>query len=209
MPISAMLKFSADIIILVDNELRVIDANENALTSLGLSHEDLVGRLISDINSPLVTRLAIPDVFDEIQRTGEQMREFSVARLDEDRHYRVRLIPTVFDNRDEGVTVIGEDITDQIQFEERLMISEARFRAIVQDQTDFICRWRPDGTVTFINDALSRIVGISCNDAPGVNCLSYVHPEDLPCKREDLTHVPGTADIFVGYAGTEPVSGSQ
>ena len=96
-------------------------------------------------------------------RKGEIQREFSITLQDEDHHYRIRLIPTVFDTMDEGMTIIGEDITKQIQFEESLMISETRYRAIVQDQTDVICRWRPDGDITFINESLSRFLGIPCN----------------------------------------------
>ncbi len=37
-----------------------------------------------------------------------------------------------------------------------LRASEARYRAIVEDQTEFICRFAPDGTVTFVNDAYCR-----------------------------------------------------
>ncbi|GAB4559152.1 MAG: hypothetical protein Kow0047_04800 [Anaerolineae bacterium] len=36
---------------------------------------------------------------------------------------------------------------------EALRRSEARYRAIVQDQSDLICRFLPDGTLTFVNDA--------------------------------------------------------
>ena len=189
MPISAMLKFSADIILLVDNEMRVLDANENALSILGMSREDLVGNLIENVNSPLIARLVSPDVFEEIQKTGEIQREFSVARQNEDHHYRVRIIPTVFDNREDGVTIIGEDITKQIRFEESLMISEARYRAIVQDQTDFICRWRPEGEITFINDTLGGFVGISCSAAQGESVFSYIFPEDIPLAKEKITQL--------------------
>jgi PAS domain S-box-containing protein len=189
MPISAMLKFSADIILLIDNEMRVLDANENALSILGMSRENLVGNLIENVKSPLIIRLAIPDVFQEIQRTGEIQREFSITREDEDHHYRVRLIPTVFDNMDEGLTIIGEDITKQIRFEESLLISEARYRAIVQDQTDVICRCRPEGDITFINESLSRFTGISYGDLQGQNILSYIFPEDIPLAKEKITHL--------------------
>jgi PAS domain S-box-containing protein len=37
-----------------------------------------------------------------------------------------------------------------------LRASEARYRAIIEDQTEFICRFAPDGTVTFVNDAYCR-----------------------------------------------------
>jgi len=189
MPISAMLKFSADIILLVDNEMRVLDANENALSILGMSREDLVGNLIENVNSPLIARLASPDVFEEIEKTGEIQREFSITRQNEDHHYRVRIIPTVFDNREDGVTIIGEDITKQIRFEESLMISEARYRAIVQDHSDFICRWRPEGEITFINDTLGGFIGISCSAAEGESIFSYIFPEDIPLAKEKISQL--------------------
>ncbi|MCX6698702.1 MAG: PAS domain S-box protein [Methanomicrobiales archaeon] len=186
MPVSALVKFSTDLIILIDSEMRVLDANENALLILGLSREDLAGNRIEKIKSPLIERLAIPDVFDEIQRSGEIIREFSITSNNEEHHYRVRLIPTVFDNQEEGLTVIGEDITKQIRFEQFLMVSEARYRGIVQDQTDFICRGSPDGTVTFINEPLAQFIGISCSDVCGKSFFPYIFPEDLPLAMEKM-----------------------
>ncbi len=189
MPISAMLKFSADIILLIDNEMRVLDANENALDILGMSRENLVGELIEEVKSPIITSLGISDVFDAIQGTGEIQREFSITRHNEVHHYRVRLIPTVFDNMDEGITVIGEDVTKQNQFEESLMLSEARYRGIVQDQTDVICRWHPDGDITFINETLSRIIGIPCTELKGENIFSYIIPEGVPSLKEKISQL--------------------
>lgn len=186
MPISAMLKFSADIILLIDNEMRVLDANENALSILGMARDDLVGCLIEQVDSPLIARLAIPDVFDDIQRTGEIQREFSITRGNEALHYRVRIVPTIFDNMDEGVTIIGEDITKQIRFEESLMISEARYRAIVEDQNEFICRFAPDGTLTFFNDAYCRHFGLDKE-----KCIGHRHAVSMPPDDARLmkTHI--------------------
>jgi PAS domain S-box-containing protein len=90
---------------------------------------------------------------------------------------------------DEGITIIGEDITKQIQFEESLMISETRYRAIVQDLTYVICRWRPDGEITFINELFSRFIGISCNQTAGKSIFTYIVPEDLPIIREKITQL--------------------
>ena len=171
------------------SNFRFLTINENALKVLGLSRNDLIGNRVDELNSSLISRLSIPDVFKEIQVNGEVQREFVVTRQNEDYHYRVRLIPTVFDNRQEGMTVIGEDITEQIRFEERLMISEARFRAIVEDQTDFICRWRPDGTITFINESLSRYLGISCKIIYGQSIFSYIFSEDHNLAHERISQI--------------------
>lgn len=189
MPVSAMLKFSADIILLIDNEMHVLDANENTLSILGISRENLIGDLIEKVKSPLIACLDFPHVLEEIQSKGEIQREFSITLQNEDHHYRMRLIPTVFDNMDEGVTIIGEDITKQIHFEESLMISETRYRAIVQDLTDVICRWRPDGDITFVNELFSRFIGIACNTVQGVNIFSYISPEDILLVKEKITQL--------------------
>lgn len=64
----------------------------------------------------------------------------------------------LFDSRGETVEyqAIGQDITEFKLADEKLKESEARYRAIVQDQTELICRNLPDGTLTFVNDAYCR-----------------------------------------------------
>ena len=42
------------------------------------------------------------------------------------------------------------------QITEKLRQSEARYRGIVEDQTELICRFLPDGTLTFVNQAYCR-----------------------------------------------------
>jgi len=37
-----------------------------------------------------------------------------------------------------------------------LEISEAQYRAIVEDQTELICRSHPDGRIIFVNEAYCR-----------------------------------------------------
>ena len=47
-------------------------------------------------------------------------------------------------------------IVEQKRAEEALRASEARYRAVVETQTELICRYPPDGTITFVNDAYCR-----------------------------------------------------
>ncbi|WP_013321811.1 EAL domain-containing protein [Gloeothece verrucosa] len=42
------------------------------------------------------------------------------------------------------------------QIEAALRASESRYRGIVEDQSEFICRYRPGGTLTFVNQAYCR-----------------------------------------------------
>ncbi len=68
---------------------------------------------------------------------------------------------------------------EQRQAEAALRESEARFRAIVEDQTDLIYRARADGALTFVNDAYCRYLGQTAETLIGRNVTPTIHPEDV------------------------------
>lgn len=68
--------------------------------------------------------------------------------------------------------------------QEALRRSEARYRSIVEDQTELIMRWRPDGTRTFVNDAYCRYCGISREECLGSSFFPLLEPRD----RERIHH---------------------
>ena len=51
--------------------------------------------------------------------------------------------------------------------QDQLAVSEKRYRAIVEDQTELICRYLPDMTVTFVNNAFLRYFDRSYEDTVG------------------------------------------
>jgi len=55
--------------------------------------------------------------------------------------------------------IVHQDITDRQRVEHRLRLSEQRYRGVVEDQREMICRFKPDGRVTFANDAFARFAG--------------------------------------------------
>jgi len=56
--------------------------------------------------------------------------------------------------------------------------SEERYRNIVEDQTEFICRFRPDGTHIFVNDAYCRYFGKSREEIVGQRFVPEIPGED-------------------------------
>ena len=70
------------------------------------------------------------------------------------------------------------DITDKKQTEEALRWSEARYRAILQDQTELICRYLPGGILTFVNDAYCRYFSKTQEELLGNTFFPLVPAED-------------------------------
>jgi PAS domain S-box-containing protein len=52
--------------------------------------------------------------------------------------------------------------------------SEKRFRAVVEDQTDMICRFKPDGVLTFVNEAFCRFHCKSPGELIGKNFFFHI-----------------------------------
>jgi PAS domain S-box-containing protein len=51
------------------------------------------------------------------------------------------------------------DVTERQRAEEALRASEARYRAVVESQTELVCRFRPEGAILFVNGAYARAAG--------------------------------------------------
>jgi PAS domain S-box-containing protein len=82
---------------------------------------------------------------------------------------------------------LADDITAHKQLEESLKLSEARYRAIVEDQVELICRFQPDGTLTFANETFCRYFEL---DPAGVLGRRY-EPLIFEADRERVNHLVG------------------
>jgi PAS domain S-box-containing protein len=78
----------------------------------------------------------------------------------------------------EAVIEMLDDVTERHKAEEILRISESRYRGIVEDQTEFVCRMTLDGRLTFVNDAYRTYLSKDFNEMIGNEFLSFVYYED-------------------------------
>lgn len=74
---------------------------------------------------------------------------------------------------------LEREIAERKQVEASLRQSEASYRAVVEDQTELICRFLTDGTFTFVNDAYCRYFGRERADLLGSTWKPGVMEEDV------------------------------
>ncbi len=82
--------------------------------------------------------------------------------------------------------------------EKALREREALYRAVVEDQTEFINRFLPDGTVLFVNEAACRFFGKSRDEFVGSNFIYLLPAEDQERLKQllfSLTPENPTASI--------------
>jgi len=72
------------------------------------------------------------------------------------------------------IQAVGRDVTQRKLAEERLRASEKRYRAIVEDQTELVCRYGSDGRFTFVNEACCRFTGLKREVLLGRSFLPFL-----------------------------------
>ena len=58
------------------------------------------------------------------------------------------------------VTGVMSDITDEKNISEKLFHNQRFFKTIIEDQSELICRIKPDGSVSFIHTAFAKYFGV-------------------------------------------------
>lgn len=89
-----------------------------------------------------------------------------------------------------------EKVSDRQNAESAMQQSEARYLAIVEDQTELICRYLPDGKITFVNQAYCRYFGVQPLDLLGKCFLSLLPEADREIFQQQYTSVSPDNPIF-------------
>ena len=90
------------------------------------------------------------------------------------------------------------DITEQKRVEAALRMSEERYRAVVEDQTEYIRRFDRDRRLTFVNGALCRLLQKRREELLGVDYLQ-VMPEIEPSMAQERLRSLTPAHAAVSY----------
>jgi PAS domain S-box-containing protein len=158
-------------------EGRLIEVNETFLKTSNLSREKIIGRTIAELNLYVNAADRI-NLLETLQRQGN-VRNFETSYQIPDGEERVSLVAADLIELDGEQCILASilDITERKQAEEALRRSEERYRLIVENQTEFIVKWLPDGRRTFVNESYCRYFGLSEEDCLGSSFMPLVAPE--------------------------------
>jgi PAS domain S-box-containing protein len=84
---------------------------------------------------------------------------------------------------------LRRELKHRKRLEKALLESEQRYRAVVESQTELICRFLPDGRLTFVNDAYRRCFGKKSAELIGQRFLDQVPQEDLEKVTKHLASI--------------------
>ncbi len=155
----------------------VVECNEAVTKIIGTSKEKLIGWSMKDslTNASMTSALAkaysgSTGVFEgdyTAVSSGKKIvvREIFSPLLKEDGTLR-------------GILFMIDDITGRKLTEDLLRASQSMYKAIVENQAEFVVRYVRGGILTFVNDTLCHYLNLQRSDLIGKSYYPFIHKED-------------------------------
>lgn len=179
-PLSALLSYTTDLVLVLDRDMRIIQGNDPFFHMLEVKGTDTLQKRIEQITPPdpangiFLKNLA--DIISSRQESFEIIREGSERRF-----FRGKVIPTVFEDGSSADTIILEDATVEKEALRALQESEKFFRSVSDHLSDgLIVSEIKSGEkkVIFYNQRLCEITGYSPDE------IHNLRPENLAIPEE-------------------------
>jgi PAS domain S-box-containing protein len=174
-----ILKFANDLILLLDNNFTILEANDKALEIYQFDRKDLIG---SDIS------VLLADSFkNKLSEIKKILNEIGFAIFDalhkrrDGTEFPVEVSARKVDI--EGVTYyqsIMRDITERKNSEEILRESEEKFRKVFEDSPIGMVMTGKDMGILTVNNSFCNMLGYSESELYGSTFRRFTHPDYIP-----------------------------
>lgn len=153
----AMLEAIPDLLFIFDRDGRYLDIKDSE--QLIASKDTLLGSRVHDFIPEDVADRLLTAIHKVLATGNMQIIHYSIDLPIGLRHYEGRLIKS----GENEALMIGRDITESKKSEDALRASAANYRALVENNPDYVVRVDKDLTVQFINnvpdDVLDNLIG--------------------------------------------------
>lgn len=160
----------------------------------GIAPAEMPGKHMREVIGEELYRLNLPHI-DAAMQGIPQLFERAIPSPD-GKHIRYSLahyIPDVVEGEVRGMYLMVNDITAIKEAQAALSKSEARlreseehYRAVVENQTDAIARFRADGVMLFANRAFCTLFGKAAEELVGHHSLPLCLSDDQPGFPSEL-----------------------
>ncbi|RYG09265.1 MAG: PAS domain S-box protein, partial [Chitinophagaceae bacterium] len=166
-----------------------LDVNLAAVEKYGYSKQEFLGMKITAIRS-MADAEHIPNLVKENKNTGILFKHaFTHLRKNGEKIFvEVQSSEVTYNDRAARI-VLATDVTEKLKTEQALLMSERRFKALVQDGSDMITIIDRNFNYTYVSPASLRVFGVEPSFFIGKNAFQYIHTDDLPKVNKEAKHI--------------------
>jgi len=187
----SLIRNASDVITVLDADGTVRYVSPAIERMLGYLPEQRIGRSGFELLHPEDLPLARRALAEALRSRGVT-KTLAVRMRHRDGSWRdVELTGTnlLGDPSVRGIVLNWRDVTQRKEAEERLRKAEERYRTVVEKQTELVCRFTPDLTLTFVNGAYCRYFGRAPGEVIGNSFIERVAAEERHYYEEQLARL--------------------
>lgn len=195
-----VMKHGNDIILLIDSDLNIVEANERSVGTYGYPREKLIGMNISELRTP-----------DEAPLLTDHVRTLNEKGSSYIETVHLRSDGTTFPIEVSAYTVevegkrfyqsIGRDITDRKRTEEEMRESNKKLSTIINNLRGVVFRCKNDQnwTMQYISDGIYELAGYLPNEFINNKIRTYgsiIDPEDAGIVWKEIHNALETGYLY-------------
>lgn len=156
----ALIENSSDIVAVLDHAQRTTYVSPVAVRLLGYDRDHLLQLDASTLIHPADLDAGL-DLMKNIRRGVVETVELRLRHRDGSHHwFEVAGVDLSDDPNIGGLLLNLREISDRKKAEEQLVLSEARFKALVQNSTDMVVVLDPAGNVRYASPSVGQVLGV-------------------------------------------------
>ncbi|MDK2974134.1 MAG: hypothetical protein PWP08_505 [Methanofollis sp.] len=195
-PLSAMINFSSDGVVILDRDLTIVQANDRILEIVRAGRDDVIGKPIGESRLSAFDHPLIRARIEDALGGDDVVEEVRFLRTGGELFFRMKILPTAFNDGTPGITIILEDITRQKLSEEALRAEEAKFRALVEDINDIIWNVDDGWTFSYVSPKSFDLLGYAPDEMTGRSLLDFVPEAEQERLTEKLAGILDRHEAF-------------
>jgi diguanylate cyclase (GGDEF)-like protein/PAS domain S-box-containing protein len=191
----------------------ITDINLTGASLLGVERRNLLKRRFSQFVAREDTELWYSHFFSTLKHESKLDCEL-VLELAEGGRYSVRIdsLRLLKEGQAPSVRMVLTDISQRKRMEVALQKREEQYRRLAENVPLYISTFLPDGTLTYANSALCKLVAINQTELTGRNFFDFLSVSDHEMVRERLASLTPEHPVethLQWYSGSEEADTCQ
>ena len=166
--------------VVLDQNHRVLDANQRFAEMLGYEYEELFALHTWDWEAdmpPAVIQEKYNDLanFNAVFETRHRRKDGTIFNVE------ISAVGTTIEGPEgkyNAVICMCQDITERKRIEKQLKISEQKYRSFVENASDIIVSIANDGTILYVSPNCEYFTGFKPEEVEGKKVSDFIRPEE-------------------------------
>ncbi len=186
-PVQNILQLTREMIVMLDNSLRIVQASDSFIAFTGSSREQVVGSRLSRLTLPVLSEKEESSLSVLLTGGPAWTKEIRLVKNGNPVYLSARFVPVAFEEGNPGITVMFENITEQRRAEIALMENERFLFNVLQVSPTPKFLIDRNHKVVFWNRALEIMTKLRAEDIVGTNLQwKAFYAEPRPCLADIL-----------------------